>query len=114
MSNRLAANEIIRRLLMVALLAGIFFLSAVVVVYISLRGHTVEVPNVIGKSESIAEGELQDQGLRIKVTGKAYNDKVAAFAIMDQAPAAGTIVKSGQIVRVSISLGAAPPNQAQK
>jgi beta-lactam-binding protein with PASTA domain len=98
---------------MVALLAGVFFLSATVVGYISFRGHTVEVPNVIGKSEEEAEEELLDQGLRIKVTGKAYNEKISVSAVADQAPAAGAIVKSGQIVRVSVSLGPAP-NQAQK
>ncbi len=113
MPNRLASKEIIRRLLMVALLAGVFFLSATVVGYISFRGHTVEVPSVIGKSESEAEEELSDQGLRLKVMGKAHNEKIAASAVTDQAPAAGAVVKSGQIVRVSISLGPAP-NQAQK
>jgi beta-lactam-binding protein with PASTA domain len=46
---------------------------------------------------------------------EAHNDRMPAGAVTDQSPSAGTIVKTGQIVRVSISLGAAPAGQnAQK
>ena len=111
MPSRLGVTEVIRRLLMVALLVVVFFLSAASVGYLSFRGHMVEVPKVVGKSESEATSELLGYGLRIKVS-KSYNDKVEALAVVDQSPAAGTVVKTGQIVRVVISLGA--QNQAKK
>ena len=110
--SELASKEVVRRLLMAAMLAGVFLLSASAVAYISFRGHTVEVPNVVGKSESDATEELQGSGLRIKVTGKAYNDKVATSAVIEQSPLPGSTVKTGQFVRVSISLG--PQIQAQQ
>jgi beta-lactam-binding protein with PASTA domain len=109
--SRIASKEVVQRLLIVVLLAGVFFLSAAIVAVLSFRGRTVEVPNVVGKSESEAAEELQDAGLRIKVTNRVHNTTVGAASVIDQSPAAGAIVKSGQIVRVSISLGAA--NQAR-
>jgi serine/threonine-protein kinase len=87
------------------MLAGVFFLSAAAVAYLSFRGRTVEVPNVVGKSESEAEDELQDAGLRIKVVSRVH-DVAAAHSVLDQSPKAGNVVKTGQIVRVSVSLGA--------
>jgi beta-lactam-binding protein with PASTA domain len=49
------------------------------------------------------------------VKSEAYNERMPAGAVTDQSPSPGTIVKTGQIVRVSISRGAAPAGQnAQK
>jgi len=72
----------------------------------------VEVPSVVGKSESDAADELRDSGLRITVTNRVHSDKVGASAVITQSPAAGSVVKTGQIVRVTVSLGT--ENQAQK
>ncbi|MGH9835456.1 MAG: PASTA domain-containing protein [Blastocatellia bacterium] len=114
MLSRQGSSIIIKRLLMAALLAGVFFLSATVVTYFAVRGRTVEVPNVIGKLEMAAAAELDSAGLRMQII-RAHNDKWSIDIVSDQSPAAGTIVKTGQIVRVSVSLGAAPPAQnAQK
>ena len=80
-----------------------------------MRGRTVKVPNVLGKSEGTAREALDDAGLRMEVKSPAYNDKAPVSTISDQSPSAGTTVKTGQIVRVSVSLGAAPATQnAQK
>jgi serine/threonine-protein kinase len=91
---------------MVAMLAGVFCLSGALVAFISFRGRTVEVPNILGKPEADAEEDLEDRGLRMRVTNRAHSDKVESNTVMDQSPAAGTTVKTGQLVRVSISLGA--------
>jgi beta-lactam-binding protein with PASTA domain len=49
------------------------------------------------------------------VKSEAYNDKTPASVITDQSPSAGTIVKTGEIVRAGISRGAAYAGQnAQK
>ena len=107
MLSRHGSSNIFKRLLMAALLVGVFFLSAGTITYLAVRGRTVEVPNVVGKSEEAGREELDDAGLRMDVK-KAYSDKAPAGAISDQSPSAGTIVKTGQIVRVSVSLGAPP------
>ncbi|MCI0390361.1 MAG: PASTA domain-containing protein [Acidobacteria bacterium] len=109
LSPRLNLSIVLKRLLTVALLASVFGFSAAVVMYFALRGRTVDVPNVIGKSKEEAESVLDEVGLRIKEIG-TQNDMVPADAvIIDQSPAAGTTVKTGQQVRVSLSLGAPTP-----
>lgn len=72
--------------------------------YMVLRGRTVEVPNVVGKSEHDAEAALSEYGLRMQV--RRINDESAPVnAVSVQSPAAGATVKTGQLVRVSVSQG---------
>jgi serine/threonine-protein kinase len=97
----------LQRLLTVAALAAVFFLSTSVVMYFALRGREVAVPNVVGKPRGEAEKLLEDEGLKMKVRNSAPHDKVPADAVSEQSPTAGTTVKTGQVVRVSLSLG--PP-----
>ena len=108
-------SNIFKSLLTVALLAVVFVFGAGVITYLAVRGRTVAVPSVVGKSKEAAREEFDDAGLRMGVSSEAYNDKTPAGVVTDQSPSAGTIVKTGQIVRVSISRGAAPAGQnAQK
>ena len=109
LSPRVGLSIVFKRLLTVILLATIFGFSTVVVVFFALRGRTVEVPNVIGKAEADAETELSDVGLRLKVISRAYSDKVPVNTVSDQSPVPGTTVKTGQQVRVTLSLGAPMP-----
>jgi eukaryotic-like serine/threonine-protein kinase len=109
------SSNIFKSLLTIALLALVFVFGAGVITYLAVRGRTVAVPNVVGKSKEAAREEFDDAGLRMDVKSEAYNDKAPAGAVTDQSPSAGTIVKTGQIVRVGISRGAAPAGQnAQK
>jgi len=113
--SRSGSSNIFKSLLTVALLAVVFIFGAGVITYLAVRGRTVAVPNVVGKSKETAREELDEAGLRMDVKSEAPNDKVPAGAVTDQSPSAGTIVKTGQIVRVGISRGAAPAGQnAQK
>lgn len=111
MSTRFAYLLIVlKRLLTVALLAFIFSFSLIMVTCFALRGHTVEVPNLIGKSRVEAEKELDEAGLRIKIIGIPDRKEVPVDAhISEQLPAAGTTVKTGQQVRVSFNLGSTSP-----
>lgn len=97
---------IVRRLLMMAALIAVFSLSATAVMYFALRGRTVQVPNLIGKPEAEAEKLLEDMGLRMKIRNRTYHDEIPENAVSDQMPPPGTTVKTGQLVRVSLSLGA--------
>jgi beta-lactam-binding protein with PASTA domain len=76
------------------------------VVYWTLRGRTVEVPNVISFEEAAAQDRLEDDGLIMRVQSRIPHADIPAGRVCDQSPRAGTTVKSGQIVRVSLSLGA--------
>lgn len=114
MSSRLGSSLVFNRLLRIALLAIIFFGSAFLVMYFTLRGRSVEIPDVTGKSESEAIDTLDDAGLRMKVTGRAASPRFEANLVSDQSPSAGTAVKTGQIVRVNISTGLATPTPTPK
>jgi hypothetical protein len=109
------SSNILIGVLTVALLAVVFLFGAGMITYLAVRGRTVAVPNVVGKSKEAARAEFDEAGLRMNVKSEANNDRIPAGAVTDQSPSAGTIVKTGQIVRVSISRGAAPAGQnAQK
>jgi len=107
-------SSLVKQLLRGALLALIFLGSAFAVMYFALRGRSVEVPNVIGKTEEAATEALDDAGLRMKIKGRVHSDKIEANLVSDQSPAPGTIIKSGQLVRVSISMGAPAPSPTPK
>lgn len=113
MGFRLDAS-LIKQLLRGGLLALVFFVSAFAVMYFALRGRSVEVPDLIGKTESAATEALDDAGLRIKIKGRVHDEKVEANLVSDQSPAPGTIIKTGQLVRVSISMGAPTPTPTPK
>jgi len=105
-------EHLIQRLLTVVLLLSVFAFSAGAIMYLALRGRTVEVPNVVGKSEEAAAEELEDYGLRMQIKSRTHNEKVPPNVVSDQEPAAGTVVKTGQLVRVGLSLGVPPGNKA--
>ena len=96
----------LQRVAVLLLLVTVFSLSALTVVYWTLRGRTVEVPNVISYEESEAQDRLEDDGLIMRVRSRTPHADIPAGKVCDQSPRAGTTVKSGQIVRVSLSLGA--------
>lgn len=102
------ANVLLRRLLRLAVLAVVFALSALIVVVVTMRGRPVKVPNVVGKSETQAATTLEDVGLRMQIKGRAHSETVPANTVSDQSPAAEAIIKTGQFVRVSLSIGALP------
>ncbi len=113
MVSRLATRPVLKRILTVALVAGVFSLSALGVMYASLRGRTVKVPDVVRMGEAQAQDELADSGLIMQVKSRTHHPQIPAQAVCDQSPAAGTTVKTGQLVRVTLSLGAPPESPAK-
>ena len=103
MSPRPDIGLVLKRLLRIALMLVIFAFSAITVIYFTLKGRTVEVPNVKGKSESDAQAVLDDFGLRMAVRNYQQNKDYPINSVIEQDPAPGTTVKSGQLVRVSIN-----------
>jgi len=92
---------------------ALFGLSTLLVVYASLRGRTVRVPNLVLLKESAAQDELEDAGLIMQVRARAPHQQVPFGAVADQTPAPGAIVKTGQIVRVTLSTGSPPSAHAR-
>lgn len=98
-------NSLIQKLITVVVLAAAFLVSAGTVVYYSLRGKEITVPNLVGKSEGEADRLLAEQGLRLKVRTHATDEKIQANLVSEQIPNAGFTVKAGQVIGVNISTG---------
>jgi eukaryotic-like serine/threonine-protein kinase len=103
LSPRPDIGLVLKRLLRIALMLAIFAFSALTVIYFSLKGRTVEVPNVEGKSESEAQSTLDNYGLRMGIKNYLQDKTRPINSVIDQEPVAGSLVKSGYLVRVSIN-----------
>jgi hypothetical protein len=92
----------IGKLLTVAALAGAFVVGLVGVVWLSLQGQEVKVPEVVGKDFGDSEKELTQIGLKIK--RRAFRFSVEKpNTVIEQSPRAGEPVKTGQIIFVVVS-----------
>lgn len=94
----------IGRLAALALLLGAFLLGLGTVVYLSLQGSEIQVPEITGKNLGDSEKELASLGLKIKKRA----DRVSAEepgTVIEQLPKAGETVKTGQLILVVTSKG---------
>jgi beta-lactam-binding protein with PASTA domain len=94
----------IGRLAALALLAGAFLFGLAMVVYMSLQGSEIKVPEITGKDLSDSEKELASLGLKIKKRA----DRISAEqpgTVIEQLPKAGETVKTGQLILVVTSKG---------
>lgn len=92
----------IGKLLMLAGLAGVFLLAMVGVVYMSLQGNEIKVPEIVGKNFSESEKELALLGLKIKRRADRFSTE-APNTILEQLPKPGETVKTGQMILVVLS-----------
>jgi serine/threonine-protein kinase len=67
----------------------------------------VDVPDVVGKSESDAKSALDDANLGYQKTDEQHSTNYAAGEVISQSPTAGSSVEQGTTVSVVVSLG--PP-----
>jgi len=94
----------IGRLAALAVLLAVFLFGLVGVVYMSLHGSEIKVPEVTGKDIHESEKELALLGLKIKKRA----DRVSAEkpdTVIEQLPKAGETVKTGQMILVVTSKG---------
>jgi beta-lactam-binding protein with PASTA domain len=89
-------------MLVVAALAAAFFVGMFAVIWLSLRGEEVKVPEIIGKDYYDGEKEVAQLGLRIKRRATRYS-KEKPNTILEQLPKAGETVKTGQTILVVLS-----------
>lgn len=87
------------RLLILAGLVVAFFFGLVGVVYMSLQGREVKVPELTGKNYNDSEKELSLLGLKIQ--RKAYRASTEPpNTVLEQLPHPGDTVKTGQMIFV--------------
>jgi hypothetical protein len=100
------------RLVALGCLAGAFMLGMAGVVYMSLQGSEVKVPEITGKNLTDGEKELALLGLKIKKRADRPSQE-APGTVIEQLPKPGETVKTGQMILVVTSKGpengVAPP-----
>ncbi|MCY7376957.1 MAG: PASTA domain-containing protein [Pyrinomonadaceae bacterium] len=90
------------KLIIVIALAGTFIVGLVGVVYMSLQGKEMKVPEITGKGFVESEKELVAMGLQIKRRAERYSTE-KPNTILEQLPKAGDTVKTGQKILVVVS-----------
>ncbi len=90
------------KLIIVALLAAAFLLGMGFVVFRSLEGSEVVVPEIVGKNYAASEKELEALGLRIKKRADRYSEE-QPNTVLEQLPKPGDTVKTGQMILVVTS-----------
>lgn len=90
------------KLLTVALLALTFLIGLGGVLFVSLRGEEVTVPEIVGKNFGESEDELASLGLRIKKRADRYSQE-PPDTVLEQLPKPGDTVKTGQMILVVTS-----------
>lgn len=92
------------RLAAVAVFAGAFLFGLAGVVYLSLQGDEIQMPEITGKNLSQSEEELAALGLKIKKRADRFSPE-SPNTVIEQLPKPGETVKSGQTIIVVTSKG---------
>jgi eukaryotic-like serine/threonine-protein kinase len=83
----------------------VMLLSAAITLRIALHGHEVTIPDFAGMTVSEASTASLQTGVDLNIENRFYSTTVPAGHILTQAPAAGSSVRHGWQVRVTVSLG---------
>lgn len=86
------------------LLAAAFLFGLAGVVYMSLQGEELQVPEITGKNFEESEKELASLGLKIKKRADRFSVEVPN-TVIEQLPKPGETVKTGQMIYVVTSKG---------
>jgi len=72
-----------------------------------VRGGVIPVPEIVGQPEEIAREQLATAELKIRIKGGEgqYDAQVPAEHVLRQRPQAGSLVKRGAAIDVTLSLG---------
>jgi beta-lactam-binding protein with PASTA domain len=90
------------KLVFVALLGFAFIAGLAGVVYMSLQGNEIKVPEIVGKNYSESEAELASLGLKIHKKADRYSTELPN-TVLEQLPRPGETVKTGQMILVVTS-----------
>ena len=100
---KLAASAM-GRLFALAILLGAFLFAMASVVYMSLQGAEILVPEITGKSLIESERELASLGLKLKKRAERFSAE-SPGTVVEQLPKQGETVKTGQLILVVTSKG---------
>lgn len=90
------------KLLIVASLLAAFGVGMVYVVFRSLQGSEITVPEIVGKNAAESERELAALGLKVKKRAERYSEE-PPNTVLEQLPKAGDTVKTGQMILIVTS-----------
>ncbi|HKN74403.1 MAG TPA: PASTA domain-containing protein [Candidatus Acidoferrum sp.] len=90
--------------LLVFILAAAAFLSAITAMRIAIHGREVNMPNLVGKNVSEANGLLHSRGLVLRVADRIYSE-LPINVVVRQSPPPGMLMKVSQQAHVVLSLG---------
>jgi len=90
------------KLVFVGLLGLAFIIGMAGVVYMSLQGNEIKVPEIVGKNYSESEAELASLGLKIHKKADRFSTEVPN-TVLEQLPRPGETVKTGQMILVVTS-----------
>ncbi|HSI87961.1 MAG TPA: PASTA domain-containing protein [Pyrinomonadaceae bacterium] len=103
----------IGKLIVLGVLLAAFMAGMAGVVYMSLTGDEVRVPEIVGKDFVESEKELAALGLKIKRRAdRTSSEKINT--VLEQLPRAGETVKTGQLILVVVSKAGEPGDEAPK
>ncbi len=93
-----------RMALLVFILAAAAFLSAITAMRIAIHGREVNMPNLVGKNVTEANGLLHSRGLVLRVADRIYSE-LPINVVVRQSPPPGMLMKVSQQAHVVLSLG---------
>ena len=93
-----------RMALLVFILAAAAFLSAITAMRIAIHGREVNMPNLVGKNVTEANGLLRTRGLVLRVADRIYSE-LPINVVVRQSPPPGMLMKVSQQAHVVLSLG---------
>ena len=108
MGQQINAISGVLRLVGLGAIAAVFFLSMAGVVYMSLQGSEVKVPELVGKNVTETEKELASLGLKVKKRAERVSVE-PIDSVIEQLPKPGETVKTGQVIYVVTSKGGGTP-----
>ena len=93
-----------RMALLIFILAAAAFLSAITAMRIAIHGREVNMPNLVGKNVTEANGLLHSRGLVLRVADRIYSE-LPINVVVRQSPPPGMLMKVSQQAHVVLSLG---------
>lgn len=114
MAERQTLGTIVRRLLILIMLAMTFTASAMVTIYALFQSGEVKVPNTVGMTEDDAKRAIERAGLDVKVRRVHFDSEIAAGKVTEQDPVAGFPVKSGFEIKIDVSKGPDPNGETEE
>src|SRR5579863_587461 len=88
----------------VMLLVAVALLSAITTMHFAIHGAEVKIPSLKGMTVAEARSQAAGMGLNLDVDNRYYSSDVAAWHILTQSPAPGSVVRREWHVRVAESL----------